>query len=63
MTDGDADRIGAVDERGRYIHPHQIMALVLGDLVQFRNLEGRVVVNLFMLDASCVALPRRLAAA
>lgn len=33
VTDGDADRIGAVDERGRYIHPHQIMALVLGDLV------------------------------
>ena len=57
-TDGDADRIGAVDERGRYIHPHQIMALVLGDLVQFRNLEGRVVVNL-----SCSTLVRRIAEA
>lgn len=58
VTDGDADRIGAVDERGRYIHPHQIMALVLGDLVQFRNLEGRVVVNL-----SCSTLVRRIAEA
>ena len=56
VTDGDADRIGAVDERGRYIHPHRIMALVLGDLVQFRNLEGRVVVNL-----SCSTLVRRIA--
>ena len=27
VTDGDADRIGAVDERGRYIHPHQIMTV------------------------------------
>ena len=58
VTDGDADRIGAVDERGRYIHPHQIMALVLGDLVQFRNLEGRVVVNLW-----CSTLVRRIAEA
>lgn len=55
---GDADRIGAVDERGRYIHPHQIMALVLGDLVQYRNLKGRVVVNL-----SCSTLVRRIAEA
>ena len=58
VTDGDADRIGAVDERGRYIHPHQIMALVLGDLVQYRNLKGRVVVNL-----SCSTLVRRIAEA
>ena len=35
-----------------------IMALVLGDLVQFRNLEGRVVVNL-----SCSTLVRRIAEA
>lgn len=34
------------------------MALVLGDLVQFRNLEGRVVVNL-----SCSTLVRRIAEA
>lgn len=62
VTDGDADRIGAVDERGRYIHPHQIMALVLGDLVQFRNLEGASS-SIFHARRSCVALPRRLAAA
>lgn len=51
VTDGDADRIGAVDERGRYIHPHQIMALVLGDLVQFRNLGGARRRQSFVLDA------------
>lgn len=28
-TDGDADRIGAVDEHGRFVNPHQIFALLL----------------------------------
>lgn len=61
VTDGDADRISAVDERGRYIHPHQIMALVLGDLVQFRNLEG-VLSSISRARRSCAASLRRLAA-
>jgi phosphomannomutase len=26
-TDGDADRIGAMDERGNFVDPHKIMAL------------------------------------
>ena len=27
-TDGDADRIGIIDDKGNFIHPNQIMALL-----------------------------------
>lgn len=43
--DGDADRAGAVDERGSYVHPHKIAAIVLKHLVERRGLTGRVVVT------------------
>jgi alpha-D-glucose phosphate-specific phosphoglucomutase len=42
-TDGDADRIGAVDPTGRFIDPHCIMALLLDYLVNDRHLRGSVV--------------------
>lgn len=42
-TDGDADRIGAVDPDGRFIDPHCIMALLLEHLVHDRGLRGSVV--------------------
>ncbi|HRA65314.1 MAG TPA: phosphoglucomutase/phosphomannomutase family protein [Caldilinea sp.] len=42
-TDGDADRIGAVDVSGQFIDPHAIMALLLEHLVVNRNLRGSVV--------------------
>jgi phosphomannomutase len=42
-TDGDADRIGAMDERGNFIDPHKIMALGLKYLVEKRGLTGSVV--------------------
>ena len=42
-TDGDADRIGAMDERGNFIDPHMIMALSLRHLVEKRGLRGTVV--------------------
>jgi alpha-D-glucose phosphate-specific phosphoglucomutase len=42
-TDGDADRIGAVDERGAFVDPHRVMALALKYLVEYRHLEGAVV--------------------
>lgn len=42
-TDGDADRIGAVDPTGRFIDPHGIMALLLDYLVNERHLAGSVV--------------------
>ena len=42
-TDGDADRIGAMDERGTFVDPHKIMALSLKYLVEKRGLTGAVV--------------------
>jgi phosphomannomutase len=42
-TDGDGDRIGAMDERGNYVDPHKIMALALRYLVEERGWSGSVV--------------------
>lgn len=42
-TDGDADRIGAVDPNGRFIDPHCIMALLVEYLVHERGLRGSIV--------------------
>lgn len=42
-TDGDADRIGAMDERGQFVDPHKIMALALKHLVEVRGWTGSVV--------------------
>jgi phosphomannomutase len=42
-TDGDADRIGAVDPTGRFVDPHAIMALLIEHLVNERNLRGSIV--------------------
>ncbi|MGB9673713.1 MAG: phosphoglucomutase/phosphomannomutase family protein [Anaerolineales bacterium] len=42
-TDGDADRIGAMDEEGHFIDPHKIMALSLKHLVENRGWKGTVV--------------------
>ncbi len=42
-TDGDADRIGAVDALGNFIDPHHIFALALRYLVEKRRWSGRVV--------------------
>jgi len=42
-TDGDADRIGAVDPSGRFIDPHRIMALLVEHLVHDRGMRGSVV--------------------
>ncbi len=41
--DGDADRIGAVDEKGRFIDSHHVFALLLRHLVENRGLRGLVV--------------------
>ncbi len=42
-TDGDADRIGAMDDRGVFVDPHKIMALSLKYLAENRKLKGSVV--------------------
>lgn len=55
-TDGDADRVGAMDERGQFVDPHKIMALALCHLVEKRGLTGSVVRTVSttrMLDRLC----------
>jgi phosphomannomutase len=42
-TDGDGDRIGAMDERSNFVDPHKIMALTLRHLVEKREMTGTVV--------------------
>lgn len=42
-TDGDADRIGAVDGNGNFVDPHRIFALVLHYLLEKRGMRGTVV--------------------
>jgi len=42
-TDGDADRVGIVDNKGRYITPHQVFSLLLLYLVRERKMRGGVV--------------------
>ncbi len=42
-TDGDADRIGAVDALGNFVDPHHVFALVLRHLVENRGQRGDVV--------------------
>ncbi len=43
ITDGDADRIGAVDEHGNFVNPHRILALLTAHLVEGKGQRGRVI--------------------
>jgi phosphomannomutase len=42
-TDGDADRIGAMDGRGQFVDPHRILALAVKYLVEHRGWRGKVI--------------------
>lgn len=42
-TDGDADRLGLVDDTGRYVSPLQIFSLLLLYLVEEADMKGKVV--------------------
>ena len=44
-TDGDADRVGAVDERGRTMTMHDVVPLLLLHLARVRKMTGSVVVT------------------
>lgn len=59
LLDGDADRAGVVDERGRILAPHQLVPLVLHHLVRNRGMGGRVVTTLSS-SASTAKLARAL---
>ena len=42
-TDGDADRIGVVDDNGRYLPPHHVFPLLLYYLCNYKKMKGKVV--------------------
>lgn len=42
-TDGDADRVGAVDEQGNFVDSHRIFALLLKYFVEQKHMAGEVV--------------------
>jgi alpha-D-glucose phosphate-specific phosphoglucomutase len=57
-TDGDADRIGAVDAYGNFIDPHHVFALTLRHLIERKGLRGDVVKTVStttMIDSICAA--------
>lgn len=56
VTDGDADRIGAIDEFGNFFSSQMILCLLLKYLVEVRKKKGDVVVSLSvtsMIDKMC----------
>lgn len=44
-TDGDADRLGVIDEKGRFVHPNEILALLYYYLLEYKGQRGSVVRN------------------
>jgi alpha-D-glucose phosphate-specific phosphoglucomutase len=55
-TDGDADRIGAIDALGNFIDPHHVFALLLRHLVDNKGQRGEVVKTIsttLMIDSLC----------
>lgn len=44
-TDGDADRLGIIDEKGKFIHPNGILALLYYYLLKYKGWKGGVVRN------------------
>lgn len=45
-SDGDADRLGVIDDTGRFLHPNDILVLLYYYLVKFKGWNGPVVRNL-----------------
>ncbi len=45
-TDGDADRIGVIDDNGKFLHPNDILVLLYYYLVKYKGWHGSCVRNL-----------------
>ena len=45
-TDGDADRIGVIDDKGNFLHPNDILVLLYYYLVKYKGWHGPAVRNL-----------------
>ncbi len=44
-TDGDADRLGVIDEKGGFVHPNTLLVLLYYYLVKYRGWQGDCVRN------------------
>ena len=44
-TDGDADRLGVIDDKGRYLHANQILVLLYYYLLKYKDWQGPCVRN------------------
>jgi len=58
VTDGDADRVGGMDGRGKPLSTHEVICLLLNHFIQNRKGRGRVVKALTttsMMDKICAA--------
>jgi alpha-D-glucose phosphate-specific phosphoglucomutase len=63
ITDGDADRIGAVDEHGNFVDPHKIFCVLLKWMIERRQWTGdvtRAVNTTSMIDRICRKHGRKL---
>lgn len=45
-TDGDADRIGVIDDNGKFLHPNDILVLLYYYLVKYKGWHGSAVRNI-----------------
>ena len=45
-TDGDADRLGVIDNNGRFLHPNDILVVLYYYLVKYKGWNGPVVRNI-----------------
>ena len=53
-TDGDADRLGIIDDRGEFLHPNKILVLLYYYLLKYKGWHGAAVRNIattLLLDA------------
>ncbi|MDD5688316.1 MAG: phosphoglucomutase/phosphomannomutase family protein [Elusimicrobia bacterium] len=41
--DGDADRLGVIDDKGRYLSPHIVFPLILLYILEHKKLKGKIV--------------------
>lgn len=45
-TDGDADRIGVIDDKGRFLHPNEILVMLYYYLMEYKGWRGPAVRNI-----------------
>ncbi|KZK73609.1 MAG: phosphomannomutase [Pelodictyon luteolum] len=50
INDGDADRIGMLDEKGEFVDSHKLFAIILKDLVEEKHQHGEVAKTFALTD-------------